>query len=111
MIPTKPSKKWMRMSKVYEYFTQNVSEFFTFDDDAKLEMYIYESLGTPIPKESNGYFLAKKNMDITLAMWNEDLLNGLLLKSELYNDPALQDLHWWLEKVVGPRTTQLPLTF
>lgn len=37
-------------------------------------------------------------MDITIAMWREDIQQGLLTKFELYEDPNLPD--WWLDRVL-----------
>lgn len=61
-------------------------------------MYLSESYGDVSVDESNGYFVGKKYMDVTLKMWREDLKIGILFKNELYDDPDIPD--WFLDKVL-----------
>ena len=90
------------MQQVYLYFAEGR---FDLSEGAALQMYQYESRGTgdlglglfggPV----NGYAVAKHWLNVTVAMWKEDLRQGLLLKGELYSMVPVE-LHWWLDKVL-----------
>ncbi len=62
----------------------------------KVELFNSESYGTPV-SDNNGYALGKKWMNVTIAMWIEDINKGLLFKCELYEDENLP--HWWLDSI------------
>lgn len=84
------------MAEIYRRFNQDGD----FSDEAAQAMYLYESRGGKPPSGENGYFAGKHVMDLTVAMWKQDLvgLDGspTLTKAELYEDfPA-----WWLDKIL-----------
>lgn len=56
-----------------------------FDDEMIVEMFNSDSFGTPV-SSNNGFALGKKWMDVTIAMWIEDIERGLLQKIEIYED-------------------------
>lgn len=62
----------------------------------KVELFNSESCGTPV-SDNNGYALGKKWMNVTIAMWKEDIKHGLLFKEELYEDGNYP--HWWLDSI------------
>jgi hypothetical protein len=86
------------MCGVYRYFSKHFEHICDYSDESMMEMFLYETYGEGRPDNTNGYFLGKKWMDVTIAMWHEDIPKGLLTKFELYNDPDLPD--WWLDKVL-----------
>lgn len=85
------------MCEVYEVFSSDWRHTHRFDDEALIELFNHESYGTPI-ELLNGYALGKKWLNVTLAMWLEDIRAGNLFKYELYSDPKLP--HWWLDSVL-----------
>ena len=100
------SKKFEKMAEVYKLFGYH--DHYDYSEDAKLEMYRYETYGDcGGDKEAfleraatNGYFQGKKWMDVQLAMWKEDIGNGSLFKYELYEDGTYPE--WWLDEVLAP---------
>ena len=98
----KISHKWRRMAQMYQRFATGYSGA-DFGEDAALDMFLHESTGTPLPDpKTNGYALGKKWMDVTVAMWKEDILQGNLFVFELQEDearsPGYPD---WFLKLVG----------
>lgn len=99
------SRKWRRMQQVYLYFAEGR---FDLSEDAAMAMYQYEShgqgdLGLGLFAGSiNGYAVAKHWLNVTVAMWKEDLAAGPLhlRRQELY-EAVPAELHWWLDKVLG----------
>lgn len=92
----KPTVKWRRMADMYKRFAAG-HQGADFGDEAALAMFLHESTGTPLPAlKSNGYALGKKWMDVTVAMWREDILQGNLRVYELQDD-SYPD--WFLERV------------
>lgn len=89
------SKKYERLRPVYDHFGREFTDL-DFSDGAFEEMYRYESSGGETPDKSNGYFQAKRMIDITVAMWREDL-GGLITREELAGEYP----DWWLDKVLG----------
>ncbi len=71
-------------------------KFADFSEFALLEMYRHETYGEPLSNPMNGYALGKKWMDVTVAMWKEDLLTGILIYQELLNDHYET---WFLDKL------------
>jgi hypothetical protein len=96
----KISPKWRKMSEIYRYFSREWAHLCVYDEQAALDMYCFETFGTPLPAAAklNGFALGKQWMDVAVAMWKEDLKAGLLFRSELYSDPAFP--HWWLDRVL-----------
>ncbi len=87
------------MVEVYRIFSRQWDHMLDYSEDSLLEMYEYESFGTPIKDhQRNGYFIGKQWMDVNVSMWKEDIQKGILFRCELYNDPTFP--HWWLDKVL-----------
>ena len=95
------SRKWRKMAPLYKHFAGGDYDF---SDEAALAMFLFESRGIGnlsldlMSAQPNGYAVGKHWMDVSVAMWNEDLRMGLLTKSEIYS--WYPDWHWWLDKVV-----------
>lgn len=86
------------MAKTYKYFVGDM-ENLDFSNKAKIDMFGYESGGKPdvhfnakYNGRYNGYAVGKHWMDVTLAMWREDVAKGLLTKHELYNDDDVPEV-------------------
>ena len=98
--------------EVYKIFAGK-AENMDFSEEAKEEMFKAETYGkgncTNIDqvyldyltsgKKVNGYAVGKRWMDVTVAMWFEDLekRGWFTLTNELYNDPIFPK--WWIKKV------------
>lgn len=100
------STKFRRMLAVYQIFGGSGSTL-DYSEEAALTQYRAETFGgvrVGLGKQSNGLYngfaIGKHWMDVTVAMWKEDIHSGLLTKSELYRDPLFRDCHWWLDKVL-----------
>lgn len=92
------------MSQVYRYFSD---ESYDFSDQAAWDAFLWETRGIGNMKinlfnggKPNGFVVGKHWMDVHVKMWKEDIKRKLLFPEELYNDPELQGLHWWLDKVI-----------
>lgn len=85
------------MAEVYRHFGQDWKNCADFSDTALIELYNHESYGTAV-SPNNGFLIGKKWLNVTVAMWKEDLEQKLLFKSELYADPNFP--HWWLDSVL-----------
>jgi hypothetical protein len=95
----KVSKKYLRMSEVYQIFSSSWKHTLDFSEDSLIDMYQYETYGTQIKdKQTNGFYVGKQWMDANIKMWREDLENKLLSKQELYEDKTFP--HWWLDKIL-----------
>ncbi len=92
----KITKTWQKAKKLYLCFKPQNADKLTYTLEDELEMFLHESIGSSI-KDSNGFYWCKHNMDITLAMWREDLIAGNLFKFELLTDPLFEDHLEWLE--------------
>ena len=94
------TEQWRKKAEVYKIFAEKGD----FSEQAAQEMYDYETFGKGTLKNTifgvptNGYFIGKKFMNITLAMWQEDIEDGLLAKFELYEDGKYP--HSWLNEVL-----------
>jgi hypothetical protein len=86
------------MSNIYRHFSKDWQSILDYSEESLLELYISESYGDVDCKDNNGFYIGKKMLNVTVAMWKEDITKGLLLKYELYDDPNLPD--WWLNKVL-----------
>jgi hypothetical protein len=84
------------MVPLYRYFAREWSHCLDFSDDALYEMYDNESCGIGTISPDNGFYHGKKWMNVTIAMWREDMCITLW-PHELYDDPDLP--HWWLDKM------------
>lgn len=95
----KISKKYTKIVEAYKYFARDFADTADFSDEAKKNMYSYETFGRPRVKYSeitpnglyNGFAIGKHWMDVTLSMWREDIQSGFLTKYEIYNDPDIPD--------------------
>ena len=63
-------------------------------------MYKSESTGRIKTSPDNGFAYGKRNLNVTVAMWNEDIYI-FLYPHELYSDPNLPN--WWLDKIFATR--------
>ena len=71
--------------------------FANFNDEAAAAMFAWESKGVPMTNEGvNGFALGKKWMDVTVAMWKEDIPKELLHVNELLADGYPE---WFLKRV------------
>jgi hypothetical protein len=91
----KIGKKWLKMAEIYKRFAPEGCDF---SDECMQEMYLHESTGTDLKmrKPLNGYEQGKKWMDVTIAMWKEDIKVGQLFVYELTND-GYPD--WFLQRI------------
>ena len=89
------------MCDVYKHFSKDWKNHCDYSDESMLELYISESYGDVICKDNNGYYIGKQYLNVSVAMWFEDIPKGILFKKELYQDPNLP--HWWLDKVFKGR--------
>ncbi len=93
----KISKKYQKIAEAYRYFAKDFSGSADFSMNAQENMYSFETFGSPRIKYSepdstgmyNGYAIGKHWMDVTLAMWREDIHNGYLTKFEIINDDEI----------------------
>lgn len=92
----KPTTKWMRIADLYRRFARDWP-LFDYSDVAAAEMFAHESHGGPL-SERNGFALGKKWMDVSVAMWREDIPKGLLSRTELEADGFPS---WWLDRVLS----------
>ena len=67
-----------------------------YSDEEIIELFNHESFGTQI-KNTNGFLVGKKWMDVHIKMWKEDIQKGYLFESELYQDEKFP--HWWLDNL------------
>ena len=89
------------MQTIYRYFGHLNLDY---SEKAAIEMFLFESQGTGnlelgLFDCTNGYANGKRWMDVTVAMWQEDIAAGLLYLDELYNESSLRPFHWWLDKI------------
>lgn len=68
------------------------------------ELRLHETFGEIECSPNNGFFHGKWLSSLTVAMWREDIQNGLLFKFELYDDRNYPD--WWLDGVLKNLTPQ-----
>ncbi len=90
-------KNFQRMVPIYRHFAKPWESCLDFSDAMLEQMYKSETFGEGRTSADNGFAHGKKWMDVTVAMWLEDL-GRTLWPSELYADPAFP--HWWLDKVL-----------
>jgi hypothetical protein len=85
------------MCEVYRVFAKDWEHLCDFSDQALVDLFNSESYGSPISRD-NGFLLGKKWLNVTVAMWKEDIAQGLLFKHELYQDPKFPE--WWLDSIL-----------
>ena len=84
------------MAVLYQQFAEGWTGLH-FSDISLLEMYNAESHGTLVNEKTNGFYVGKQWMGVTVSMWKEDHLSGHFSYLELYRDDRLP--HWWLDRV------------
>lgn len=101
----KISKNWRRIAdEVYRPFAERAGfEGMDFSEEAAFALYERETYGRGTVGNGNGFAEGKRLVDITVAMWMEDLYPTavyppILFPWELYEDPNLPD--WWLDRVI-----------
>lgn len=82
------------MCDLYQQFS---SEEFDFSEEMMVELFCNETYGDPV-SSTNGFYVGKKWLNVTVAMWKEDIESGDLLKIELMEDGRLP--RWWLDRVI-----------
>lgn len=104
----KPTLKWQQMKVVYLNFKPDNCTNLDYSEEAETEMFLHESTGSSV-SQNNGFYWCKRNLDVTLAMWYEDLVKGELVKFELLSDKRFPQkwLESWLDKVVIDPMQQL----
>ena len=90
------SKKWLEMAEIYKRFAKGYPQA-DFSNEAAIAMYAHETHGNNLERTDkiNGFELGKKWMDVTLAMWREDIPQGLLTVKELLDDGYQE---WFLKR-------------
>lgn len=92
------------MAEIYRRFATGWEPCCDFSDQALVEMFEWESFGRGNLKfglfnnnggKYNGFAVGKHWMDVTIAMWREDLRTGMLFKKELQADFP----EWFLKKI------------
>lgn len=84
-------------------FIKNVcdDEYFNFNDDAKEEIFVWETfgrikfieiLGKEEISKNNGYYWGKCWLDATIKMWKEDLNKTLFIEELNYNSFIMKKL-------------------
>jgi len=89
------------MCEVYKHFSKDWKTVLNYTEKDMLELFLSESYGDVKCNSRNGFYIGKKYLNTTVAMWFEDIENKTLYKYELYNDPNLPD--WWLDKIFKRR--------
>lgn len=114
-IANKTSNAWQEMKEIYLLFKPDNNTQLTYTKEDELSMYNHESSGTLI-NPNNGFYWCKHNMDITLAMWKEDIQAGMLTKAEILFEPSYQKhSKWfenWLSKIyINPSSLKFKMNF
>ena len=93
----KITPRWWKMADMYRRFAADYPQA-DFGPAAAREMYLYESTGVKLGMLAtwNGFALGKKWMDVTAAMWREDIQSKMLRVEELQAD-GFPD--WFLARV------------
>lgn len=86
------------MAEVYRIFAKDYEDFCDYSDESLIELYNSESYGTAV-SPTNGFYVGKKILNITVKMWREDIESGHLFKCELYHDGKFPE--WWLDRVLS----------
>ena len=95
----KISKKYIKIADSYLYFAGKNYVSYDYSYEALERMYMFETFGKPRVKFNevqengryNAYSVGKHWMDVTIAMWREDLIKGDLIKFELLDDPEIPE--------------------
>ncbi len=92
------SKKYKKIADGYLYFSKSYTNI-DVSEKAMQDMHSFETFGFPRIKYNeiqengkyNAYAIGKHWMDVTIAMWREDIINGNLIKFELLDDPEIPE--------------------
>lgn len=98
MKPVKLSRNFLKMAEVYRYFAREYQATMDFSQEMLTQLYVYESTGEGLLSENNGFVFGKRNIDIAVSSWIEDIEAGYLWVHELYEDENLPA--WFLDKVL-----------
>lgn len=83
-LRTKISSRYRRKAEVYAKFAEQWKSVLDFSEEALEECFLWESNGKQLTSpQSNGFAVGKGWMDVNIAMWKEDIQNGLLFQWEL----------------------------
>lgn len=89
------TKKWWKKTEpLYRRFSRRGR-----DAGEALAMFRHETYGDQIAP-NNRYVEGKRNMDLTVSMWREDVPAGMLCKYELMEDPTFRGIGWWLTRIL-----------
>lgn len=67
------------MAGIYKIFSQAWEQSLCFSSENLEAMYRYESFGEPMSDpQLNGFYQGKKWLDVQVAMWKQDILDGFL---------------------------------
>jgi len=94
------TRRWRKIIPIYQFFAQGHCSGYDFSEKSVLECFLVESEGIEAKNLNNGFLLGKKWMDVTIAMWREDIKKGLLFKRELYADDFFKNFEWYLDRVL-----------
>lgn len=86
------------MCELYKHFSKDWEGYLDYSEDMMKELFFSESYGDVSCSPKNGYYVGKKQLNLTVSMWREDIIKGYLFKCELYNDHNYP--HKWLDKVL-----------
>lgn len=81
------------MCELYKHFSKDWCDILDYSEHSMRELFLSESYGDVKCSPTNGYYVGKKMLNLTVTMWKEDIESGLLFKHELYEDPNFPD-HW-----------------
>lgn len=103
----KISTKFISMSNIYKLFCDKKTTCLDFSRRSLEDQYSFESTGSPRVCYSdknedglfNGYAVGKHLMDVTIAMWLEDIESNILTKYDLMVDLTFPS--WFLSKVIN----------
>lgn len=84
------------MCEIYKIFSSDWAHILDYSEESILELFISESYGGKTSPK-NGFAIGKKYLSVTVDMWRQDLLDGILFKYELYEDGRFP--HWWLDSI------------
>lgn len=79
-FPKQISRKYLRLASVYRRFAER-SAHYDFSLEALSECHRHESVGSRVSK-MNGYAHGKRQKDISVVMWVEDIRSGQACKAE-----------------------------
>lgn len=85
------------MCEIYKIFSKDWENMCDYSEQSLIEMYHNETHGDNV-SPTNGYYVGKKWLNVTVKMWKEDIKKGLLFKKELYDNQQYPE--WWLNNIL-----------